>query len=48
MFYIEHAYGDITLDDAEQAEIFGRHSKITVRNIKNGIKLTNAFREHCS
>jgi DUF4097 and DUF4098 domain-containing protein YvlB len=42
--YIEHTYGKITLDDADQAEIYGRLSNIVVRNIKNGIKLTNAFR----
>jgi hypothetical protein len=41
--FIEHAYGDISLDGAGQAEIFGRHSNLVVRNIENGVKLANAF-----
>jgi len=41
--YIEHTYGELNLDGAGQLEIKGRHSKMTVRNVTDGISLSNSF-----
>jgi len=41
--FAEHAYGKLILDDAAEAEISARYSQVIVRNIKNGIVVTNKY-----